>query len=487
MSLPNTAAAPAVSGSGSAAVRHARWAPRVFYLSDLLAVLLTLWASMHLTDRILLDLQGFDEFGLPWEAMSRRAGELLILACLLGLWLRHKGHYAVRLPAWIEAKQLLMGTAAAALLDGYLQFALKNQPSALWHLLSWALAFVLVLLLRSLARCGLDAFGLWQLPTLLIASNATAPHIREVLESQSSLGYAVVHTLPLDDAATADAVTAKLRHALANRSVGYVVIAWEAAHMVPALQAIEHLEGHSEIPHGLVPPLRGLSIVDLELCKIFGHDVVVLDNSRRSRTRLRLAMKRGFDIVGSLLLIGVFAVPMITIALLVRSDGAPALYGSIRLGRAGRPFKAWKFRTMVPDAGRVLAELLAREPARRIEWEAQFKLKDDPRITPLGRSLRRSSLDELPQLFNVLRGEMSLVGPRPVLPDERKTYGADFSLYSQATPGMTGAWQVSGRDELDYRKRIELNNWYIRNWSPWSDTFILAKTLAVVLRKAGAS
>jgi Undecaprenyl-phosphate galactose phosphotransferase WbaP len=442
---------------------------------------------MQLADYILLDLQRVDAPGLPREMMSRRTGELLILACLLGLWLRHKGHYAVRLPAWIEARQLLMGTGAAALLDGYLQFALESQQSALWHLQSWAMTFVLVLLFRSLARRALDAFGLWQLPTLLVASPATAPRIREVLDSQPVLGYAVVDTLPLDDDARAGAVTAKLQDALANRSVGYVVIAWEAAHMVLALQAIEHLERHSEIPHGLVPPLRGLSIVDLELCKIFGHDVVVLDNSRRSRTGLRFAMKRGFDIVGSLLLIAAFAVPMITIALLVRRDGAPALYGSIRLGRAGRPFKAWKFRTMAPDAGRVLAELLAREPARRIEWETQFKLKNDPRITPFGGWLRRSSFDELPQLFNVLRGEMSLVGPRPMLPDERETYGPDFALYSQMTPGMTGAWQVSGRDELDYRRRIELNNWYIRNWSPWSDTIILAKTLAVVLRKAGAS
>jgi undecaprenyl-phosphate galactose phosphotransferase len=487
VSLPSTATARAVSGSDHAAARHARWAPRVFYLSDLLAMLLAVWASAHLTDRILLDVQGFDHFGLPRETTSRRTGELLILACLLGLWLRHKGHYAVRLPAWIEAKQLLMAIAAAALLDGYLQFALKSQPSALWHLQGWVVAFVLVLLFRSVARRTLDAFRLWQLPTLLIASPATAPRIREVLEGEPSLGYAMADTLALDDAMPGDAMTAKLQDALANRSVGYVVIAWEAAHMAPALQAIEYLERHSAIPHGLVPPLRGLSIVDLELCKIFGRDMVVLDSSRRSRTGARLAMKRSFDIVGSLLLLAAFAVPMITIALLVRRDGAPALYGSIRLGRAGRPFRAWKFRTMVPDAGRVLAELLAREPVRRIEWEAQFKLKDDPRITPLGRWLRRSSLDELPQLFNVLRGEMSLVGPRPVLPDERETYGADFSLYSQATPGMTGAWQVSGRDELDYRRRIELNNWYIRNWSPWSDTVILAKTLGVVLRKAGAS
>jgi undecaprenyl-phosphate galactose phosphotransferase len=487
MSLPSTATASVVSGSGSAAARHACWAPRVFYLSDLLAVSLAVWASMHLTDRILLDLQRSEAPGLPREMMSRHMGELFILACLLGLWLRHKGHYALRLPAWVEAKQLLMGTAAAALLDGYLQFALKNQTSRLWHLQSWAMAFILVLLFRSLARRALDALRLWQLPTLLVASRATAPRIQQMLESEPRLGYAVVDTLPLDDAAPAGAMMAKLQDALESRSLGYVVIAWEAEHMVPALLAIEHLERHSEIPHGLVPPLRGLSIVDLELCKIFGHDLVILDKSRRSRTGLRLAMKRGFDMAGSLFLIVALAMPMIAIGLLVRRDGAPALYGSIRLGRNGRPFKAWKFRTMVPDAGRVLAELLAREPARRIEWETQFKLKNDPRITPLGSWLRRSSLDELPQLFNVLRGEMSLVGPRPMLLDERETYGADFALYSQVTPGMTGAWQVSGRDELDYRQRIELNNWYIRNWSPWSDTIILAKTLVVVLRKVGAS
>lgn len=234
--------------------------------------------------------------------------------------------------------------------------------------------------------------------------------------------------------------------------------------------------------------MRDISITDLDLRTFFGHDLIVLSNSRRSQRHANLRFKRLFDVLGAAFILLCLSPLLLLIAILVSVDGGPALYGSPRVGRNGRVFHALKFRSMVPNAGEVLKSLLERDEAVRAEWEQNFKLQHDPRITKIGRFIRRTSIDELPQLVNVLKGEMSLVGPRPLLLDERTQYtGRAFDLYSQVTPGLTGMWQVSGRDDLEYYRRIELNNWYIKNWSPWVDMVILLKTCFVVVRSAGAS
>jgi len=152
----------------------------------------------------------------------------------------------------------------------------------------------------------------------------------------------------------------------------------------------------------------------------------------------------------------------------------------------GRIFKCLKFRSMRPDADRVLKELLANDPEAQAMWDKDFKLKNDPRITPIGNVLRKTSLDELPQLFNVLKGEMSLVGPRPVVKDELLRYGENATYYLEARPGITGLWQVSGRNDTTYTERVNLDAWYVKNWSLWYDIAILFKTFGVVFRSKGA-
>ena len=142
---------------------------------------------------------------------------------------------------------------------------------------------------------------------------------------------------------------------------------------------------------------------------------------------------------------------------------------------------------MRPGAEHMLPELLSQDPAVRAEWEANYKLKDDPRVTRLGGFLRRTSLDELPQLFNVLRGEMSLVGPRPRLLEEVPHHECGLHLYTSVLPGITGIWQVSGRGDVEYARRLQLNNWYVHNWSLWHDVVILLKTIVAVARRRGAS
>jgi lipopolysaccharide/colanic/teichoic acid biosynthesis glycosyltransferase len=184
----------------------------------------------------------------------------------------------------------------------------------------------------------------------------------------------------------------------------------------------------------------------------------------------------------------VLLVPLGLIALLVRADGGPALFAHRRVGRGGASFGCLKFRSMVPDAEQRLAALLARDPAARAEWEATRKLRDDPRVTWIGRFLRASSLDELPQLINVLKGEMSLVGPRPVQATELTTfYGAAAAEHSMAVrPGITGLWQVSGRSDTSYARRVALDVAYVSRPSLREDLRILLRTPAAVLLRRGA-
>lgn len=170
----------------------------------------------------------------------------------------------------------------------------------------------------------------------------------------------------------------------------------------------------------------------------------------------------------------------------VRADGGPALYRQERIGANGRPFRCMKFRSMVTNADQVLQNLLVTDPVARAEWESKRKLSNDPRVTRIGTFLRTTSLDELPQLINVIRGEMSLVGPRPIVAAEAHHYGYNFAYYCDTKPGITGLWQVSGRSSTSYEERVKLDVWYVQNWSLWHDGAILLKTIPAVLLRKGA-
>jgi Undecaprenyl-phosphate galactose phosphotransferase WbaP len=168
------------------------------------------------------------------------------------------------------------------------------------------------------------------------------------------------------------------------------------------------------------------------------------------------------------------------------SSRGPVLYGHDRFGKDGHRFRAWKFRTMFENSNGVLEQYLEAHPELREEWGQDHKLRFDPRVTKIGRFLRKTSLDELPQLWNVLRGEMSLVGPRPIVTAEIVKYGPYYELYTMVHPGITGLWQVSGRNDTTYDERVQLDAYYVRNWSPWLDIYLLLKTVRIVLFSKGA-
>lgn len=197
--------------------------------------------------------------------------------------------------------------------------------------------------------------------------------------------------------------------------------------------------------------------------------------------------KRWFDfhvaLVGLLLLSPLIVT--VVIAILLR-QGRPVVIRNRRIGRAGVPFPCYKFRTMVRDADAVLAAVLATDARRRAEWDERRKLRDDPRVTALGRVLRESSVDEIPQLFNVLLGHMSLVGPRPIVADEVPLYGVSIGHYYRVRPGLTGAWQIGGRSDVSFARRVELDTAYVATRSFRSDMLILAKTVPAVLKRQGS-
>ncbi|WP_426130753.1 sugar transferase [Pararhizobium sp. PWRC1-1] len=197
--------------------------------------------------------------------------------------------------------------------------------------------------------------------------------------------------------------------------------------------------------------------------------------------------KRALDVVASCATIVLLSPVLASVAIMVKiCDGGPVLFRHRRIGFGGQTFECLKFRTMKIDAELRLQEWLLKNPVAAEEWNATQKLKYDPRLTPIGKSLRRSSLDELPQLFNVFRGEMSLVGPRPVVAEEVPRYGRDIAHYYSVRPGLTGAWQVSGRNDVSYTERVRLDTEYCTTWSFTKDLTIMLKTLPVLLSRRGS-
>lgn len=188
------------------------------------------------------------------------------------------------------------------------------------------------------------------------------------------------------------------------------------------------------------------------------------------------------------MVIGFLAIPVFLIVpVLIRvTSKGPIIYKAHRLGKNGRAISVWKFRTMYDDADRRLQEILSSDPQLAAEFEKTFKLSKDPRITPLGRILRKTSIDELPQLINVIRGEMALVGPRPIVEEEIKYYGDDYEIFSLVKPGITGLWQCSGRSNMDYKSRVAFDRYYVLNWNLWMDIWIVLRTISSVLSMRGA-
>jgi Undecaprenyl-phosphate galactose phosphotransferase WbaP len=264
------------------------------------------------------------------------------------------------------------------------------------------------------------------------------------------------------------------------------VVALEAEERDLRDNLIRQLARHQITDVHVIPAMRGVPLHGLDSTHFFSHEVLVIHVSNKMANPLYRFSKRVFDVLGSAFLLLVLSPLFAWLAYTISKDGGKPFYGHSRVGTDGKHFNCYKFRSMVVNSAEVLHHLLATDPIAKAEWDADFKLKNDPRVSVVGQWLRKTSLDELPQLWNVLKGDMSLVGPRPIVQQELERYGDDVVFYLSAKPGMTGLWQVSGRNDVDYATRVYLDSWYVKNWSLWSDIAILFKTISVVTKRNGA-
>ncbi len=243
----------------------------------------------------------------------------------------------------------------------------------------------------------------------------------------------------------------------------------------------------------LIPDLFGIPIANVKTERSLDDHLLVLKTTNSLQRRTNRCLKRAFDLVAGSIIAVCIAPILVATAIAIKLDSpGPVFYNAERIGknlrRRGMPtFTCYKFRSMYVNADEILRDYLAAHPEAAAEWREFQKLRgDDPRVTRVGRFIRKYSIDELPQIFNVLRGNMSLVGPRPYLPREREKIGDYYHVICMTTPGITGLWQVSGRNDIAFDGRLQLDAWYVRNWSLWQDITLLVRTIGVVLGQKGA-
>jgi Undecaprenyl-phosphate galactose phosphotransferase WbaP len=376
----------------------------------------------------------------------------------------------------------------------------RHRPSSEWFAeramflaVAYAICVFLAPVCRSVARKRLGRTSWWGFPTLVCGNDTAAFSVDRWLADNRRLGLiplgvvAEPSVLELDrDSRFIGAWTEARRIAEDHHAYWAVMVEPEETEQLQ-LGMTSAIEQHlGNIPHVFVvskmtgvPDHWNRHQMDEGLSGFLIEQHLLLP--------IPQLVKRGMDIVIAGIA-GVMLLPLfiaLAVATKMTSRG-PVFYGHTRIGRENSRFKAWKFRTMVPNADQTLNDYLAKHPEMREEWERDHKLKNDPRVTRIGKWMRKWSIDELPQIWNVIRGDMSIVGPRPIVDAEIVKYGEHFQTFCSVPPGITGLWQVCGRNDTTYEERIQLDMYYVHHWSPWLDLYLLARTVKTVLFTRGA-
>ncbi len=401
--------------------------------------------------------------------------------------------YSRRFALWDEVKFLWKSSFFALVAVFTVLFISKKGPdfSRVLVLTMGAISFMLFPFVRPAVKKLLYRLGLMKRKVLIVGSGEAALKAREAVVNEPNLGYEVVSFI--DDEGPEELECCAVHRGIDNieryiRAGGIhdVIIAKPELPRERLTDLINHIQHKAENTL-IVPDLGGIAVSGTEIRHFFRDRTMMIEVKNNLANPLIYGAKRAVDYAAGVLISVVFLPLMAFIALLVRLDSkGPAILRQNRLGGNAREFGCYKFRTMLPDAEERLRHILETDPAAKEEYEKFWKLTDDPRITRLGGFLRRTSLDELPQILNVLRGEMSLIGPRPYLPREWQHIKEESPVIHALPPGITGLWQVSGRNNQDYAFRITMDAWYVKNWTLWLDVMILFKTVAVVLKREGA-
>ena len=353
-------------------------------------------------------------------------------------------------------------------------------------------AFLFIVLFRYIIKKLLDSLQVLKEPVLLMGSGRNAVLILEHIRNDIGLNYQfigylkdqkedeVAKQLPcLGSFADAENIIQKT----GVRKVLVIAPELTQSQMEDIIYKLQPLV--SSI--GFIPDMGTMPLSTMDIESLVDGHVVMFQMRNNLKNRGNRILKFVFDwfltLIGTICIAPVFVI--ISLWIYFDSPG-PVIFKHRRIGKEGKEFDCYKFRSMCVDADRKLKELLEKNPEARKEWEKDFKLKEDPRITKSGAFLRKTSLDELPQIFNVLKGEMSLVGPRPIIQAEVPRYGKYISDYYMVRPGITGLWQTSGRNDIDYNERVQMDTWYVRNWNIWFDIVLLWRTFKAVMAGKGA-
>ena len=359
-------------------------------------------------------------------------------------------------------------------------------------LISGGLAVVVLPSVRHLVRCRLGKTKWWRYPAIIISPSNRNEKLVQEMNREGHLGWRPIGYV--DNFQSQWNRENPSEYCLGNEEELSEIIErenvfWGITETHSTQQSV--LQKLLDRFHPDLPNIVSVSS-DNSQASLFSYGIDCGSNSGfcyRSHLTLLVpqTIKRSVDIFVSAVAILFLSPLLVLLMVAVRlSSRGPIFYSQERVGLNGNPFRIWKFRSMVQDADRVLKTFLANDVNLRAEWKQTQKLVNDPRITLIGRFLRRSSLDELPQLWNVLNGSMSLVGPRPIIRSEIEKYGKSIWLYYRTTPGITGLWQVNGRNLTTYEERLAFDSFYVRNWSIWLDWYILLKTVRVVVLCEGA-
>ena len=462
-------------------------------LADVLAILISLELAIFVRAQLVplvathvsplrLPLKHYLDYGWVW----------LLLVVFLGV----EGLYTQRRTLWNEISHLIKAIVSGLMVI-FAAIALMQRGPVLSRLTITLTAVILLVVLpmvRYWAKRILGAVGLWRKRILILGATDTAKLAIGGFASDPVLGYEVAGLLdddPLRRGKCFGTCRCKPIFVLGNLAdmpeqmdktrARDVLIAMPDLEDEKLLALVHKLQRRCESIY-VVPQLWGLPMMNLRIDGFLHQRLMMLKLSNNLAKPWNSGLKRTFDVVlGSVITLLAFPLCLIIAVLIKIDSGSPLLFVQERLGHNGRNFRCIKFRSMHVECEEILARHLARDPAAADEWQRYAKLRDDdPRLTRLGRFLRQWSLDELPQLLNVLKGDMSLVGPRPYLPQERGRIGVELFTILSSRPGITGFWQVNGRNHLTFEDRVQLEAWYVRNWTIWFDCIILAKTFRAV-------
>lgn len=402
-------------------------------------------------------------------------------------------HYMLRRNYWNETREILNTVILASLFEIVVVEFLKIEYSLVLLSLTWMSVVVLFLFNRALIKFVLKKLKLWHRDTYIIGAGINAAETCQAVRSENNFGFNLKGYIDLDANQADKKILGTKKIEVAYKDLlkfydpnHFYIIALDAEQSLLREDLLRDLLLNNFKNVYVVPSLRGVPIFRTDISFIFSHEIIILPIQQNISKFLPRIIKRSFDIIFSLSVLLLMSPIFLIICYLIRKDGGSAFYFQDRVGKDGKFFKCYKFRSMCANAEIVLDEYLANNKEAYEEWQFNFKLRNDPRVTKVGRFIRKYSLDELAQLLNILKGDMSVVGPRPLLPNEVERYSKNIVYYKYVKPGLTGLWQVNGRSNVTFEMRVFFDSWYIRNWSLWVDIVIVLKTVKVVLWRDGA-